>query len=204
MNDENHDSGHGQCCRGEHAEAEPGKNYDNVPDDFDGTVYTCPMHPEVREPGPADCPLCGMALEPETISLEPEDTSELDDMTRRMWVGASLTLPILVLAMGGMVPGVDMKALVPHGVRVWIELALATPVVLWCGWPFLVRGVRSVQRRSPNMFTLIALGVSVAFVYSLVATVAPGIFPDSFRGAGGQVGVYFESAAVIVTLVLLG
>ncbi len=198
------ESGHDHCCHGDHAEPEPGRNYDHVPEDFDGTVYTCPMHPEVREPGPADCPLCGMALEPETVSLEPEDTSELDDMTRRFWIGAALTMPILVLAMGGMVPGVDMNALVPHGIRVWLELALATPVVLWCGWPFLVRGVRSVQRRSLNMFTLIGLGVSVAYLYSVVATVAPGIFPPSFRSESGQVGVYFEAAAMIVTLVLLG
>ncbi|NKI34359.1 copper-translocating P-type ATPase [Wenzhouxiangella sp. XN79A] len=162
------------------------------------------MHPEVREPGPADCPLCGMALEPETVSLEPEDTTELDDMTRRFWVGAALTVPILVLAMGGMIPGVDMDAWVPHRVRVWLEMLLATPVVLWCGWPFLVRGVKSVQRRALNMFTLIGLGVSVAYVYSVVATVAPGIFPPSFRGESGQVGVYFEAAAMIVTLVLLG
>ncbi|MBY6204498.1 cadmium-translocating P-type ATPase [Halomonas denitrificans] len=162
------------------------------------------MHPEVREPGPGDCPLCGMALEPDTVSLEPEDTSELDDMTRRMWVGVVLSVPILFLAMGGMVPGVDMNALVPHGIRVWIELALATPVVLWCGWPFLVRGVKSIRQRSPNMFTLIALGVSVAYVYSVVAAAAPGLFPASFRGESGQVGVYFEAAAVIVTLVLLG
>ncbi|WP_318284870.1 copper-translocating P-type ATPase [Halomonas denitrificans] len=201
-----HDHGHelGSCCHDEHAEAEPGKNYDKVPEGFDGTVYTCPMHPEVREPGPGDCPLCGMALEPDTVSLEPEDTSELDDMTRRMWVGVVLSVPILFLAMGGMVPGVDMNALVPHGIRVWIELALATPVVLWCGWPFLVRGVKSIRQRSPNMFTLIALGVSVAYVYSVVAAAAPGLFPASFRGESGQVGVYFEAAAVIVTLVLLG
>ncbi len=195
---------HGSCCHGEHAEMEPGKNYDKVPEGFDGTVYTCPMHPEVREPGPGDCPLCGMALEPETVSLEPEDTSELDDMTRRMWVGVVLSVPILFLVMGGMVPGVDMNALVPHGIRVWIELALSTPVVLWCGWPFLVRGVKSIRQRSPNMFTLIALGVSVAYVYSVVAAAAPGLFPASFRGESGQVGVYFEAAAVIVTLVLLG
>jgi len=200
MTDRNDDH---RCC-GQQSAPEPGKNHDHVPEDFDGTVYTCPMHPEVREPGPDDCPLCGMALEPETVSLAPEDTSELDDMTRRMWIGAALTLPIMILAMGGMVPGVDMNAWVPHRIRVWLELLLATPVVLWCGWPFLVRGVRSVQRRSLNMFTLIGLGVSVAYVYSVVATVAPGIFPPSFRGDSGQVGVYFEAAAMIVTLVLLG
>ncbi|OAB55206.1 ATPase P [Leptolyngbya valderiana BDU 20041] len=162
------------------------------------------MHPEVREPGPDDCPLCGMALEPETVSLEPEDTSELDDMTRRLWVGVVLTVPVVFLAMGGMIPGVDLEAWIPHRLRVWLELLFATPVVLWCGWPFLVRGVRSVQRRALNMFTLIGLGVSVAYVYSVVATVAPGLFPPSFRGASGQVGVYFEAAAMIVTLVLLG
>jgi Cu+-exporting ATPase len=206
MNDNKHDpkSDHDHCCHGEHAEPEPGKNYDRVPEDFDGTVYTCPMHPEVREPGPDDCPLCGMALEPETVTLEPEDTSELDDMRRRMWIAAALTVPILVLAMGGMIPGVALQDWIPHRIRVSIELALATPVVLWCGWPFLVRGVRSVQRRALNMFTLIGLGVSVAFVYSVVATVAPSLFPPSFRGESGQIGVYFEAAAMIVTLVLLG
>ncbi len=198
------ESGQDHCCQGDHAEPESGKNYDNVPEGFDGTVYTCPMHPDVREPGPDDCPLCGMALEPETVSLEPEDTSELDDMTRRMWIGAGLTVPIMILAMGGMIPGVDLNAWVPHRTRVWLELLLATPVVAWCGWPFLVRAVRSVQRHALNMFTLIGLGVTVAYVYSVVATVAPGIFPPSFRGESGQVGVYFEAAAMIVTLVLLG
>lgn len=210
MNDNTHDpkSDHDRCCHGQQAEPEPGKNYDRVPEDFDGTVYTCPMHPEVREPGPDDCPLCGMALEPETVSLEPEDTSELDDMRRRMWIAAALTVPILILAMGGMIPGVDMDALVSHPVRAWLELLLATPVVLWCGWPFLVRALRSVQNQALNMFTLIGLGVSVAYIYSVVATlamtIAPDFFPTSLRGESGQVGVYFEAAAMIITLVLLG
>ena len=203
--DQNEKANHkDECCRGEGSQPERDGSYDNVPDGFDGTVYTCPMHSEVREPGPDDCPLCGMALEPETVSLEAEDTSELDDMTKRFWVGVALTVPIMVLAMGGMIPGVDLGAWIAHRSRAWLELALATPVVLWCGWPFLVRGVRSVQRRSLNMFTLIGLGVSVAFLYSVVATVGPGLFPPSFRGESGQVGVYFEASAMIITLVLLG
>jgi len=203
--DQNEKANHkDECCRGEGSQPERDGSYDNVPDGFDGTVYTCPMHSEVREPGPDDCPLCGMALEPETVSLEAEDTSELDDMTKRFWVGVALTVPIMVLAMGGMIPGVDLGAWIAHRSRAWLELALATPVVLWCGWPFLVRGVRSVQRRSLNMFTLIGLGVSVAFLYSVVATAAPGLFPPSFRGESGQVGVYFEASAMIITLVLLG
>jgi len=203
--DQNEKANHkDECCRGEGSQPERDGSYDNVPDGFDGTVYTCPMHSEVREPGPDDCPLCGMALEPETVSLEAEDTSELDDMTKRFWVGVALTVPIMVLAMGGMIPGVDLGAWIAHRSRAWLELALATPVVLWCGWPFLVRGVRSVQRRSLNMFTLIGLGVSVAFLYSVVATAGPGLFPPSFRGESGQVGVYFEASAMIITLVLLG
>ena len=178
--------------------------YDTLPEGYTGTVYTCPMHPEVRSTRADACPLCGMGLEPETVSLEPEDTSELDDMTRRLWVGVALSLPVVLLAMGGAIPGVDMATIVPHGVRVWLELALATPVVLWSGWPFLVRGWLSVKTWNLNMFTLIALGVSVAYGYSVVATLVPGIFPPSFQNETGEVGVYFEAAAVIVTLVLLG
>jgi Cu+-exporting ATPase len=166
-------------------------------------LYTCPMHPQVRQRGPGDCPICGMALEPMAITAEPEDNPELRDMTRRLWLAAALTLPVLVLAMGGMVPA--LAALLPHGpAGRWLELALATPVVLWAGWPFFVRGVKSVVSRHLNMFTLIGLGVGVAWGYSVVATLAPGLFPASFQSHGGQVGVYFEAAAVIVTLVLLG
>ena len=168
-----------------------------------GALYTCPMHPEVQQRGPGDCPICGMALEPMEITAEPETNPELDDMTRRFWVALVFMLPVLVLGMGGMVPGV--AELLPHGAAGrWLELAFATPVVLWCGWPFFVRAVKSVISGHLNMFTLIGLGVAVAYGYSLVATLAPGIFPTAFRGHGGQVGVYFEAAAVIVTLVLLG
>ena len=192
------------CCgSGQAANDNAGASLDTVPADFTGTVYTCPMHPQVRHPGPGECPLCGMGLEPAEITAEPEANSELDDMTRRFRVALVFALPVLVLAMGGMVPGV--AGLLPHGTTGrWLELAFATPVVLWCGWPFFVRGVKSVVSRNLNMFTLIGLGVAVAYGYSLVATLAPGIFPAAFRGQDGQVGVYFEAAAVIVTLVLFG
>ncbi|NCO19201.1 MAG: copper-translocating P-type ATPase [Gammaproteobacteria bacterium] len=162
------------------------------------------MHPQVRSTAPESCPLCGMGLEAETVSLEDDDQSELHDMQRRFWVAAVLSIPILILAMGKHVPGVDMEALVPHRIGIWLELILATPVVLWGGWPFFVRGWRSVVSWNLNMFTLIALGVGVSYFYSIVATLFPELFPDSFRGDSGQVGVYFEAAAVIITLILLG
>lgn len=168
------------------------------------TEWTCPMHPEVVREEPGECPICGMALEPRRVSAEEEENPELKDMTRRFWVGVVFSIPVLVFAMGGYIPGVDMDAIVPHGIRVWFELALSTPVVLWSGWPFFVRGYRSIVNWNLNMFTLIGLGVGVAYLYSVVATVLPGIFPPTFRGESGQVGVYFEAAAVIVTLVLLG
>ncbi|MBU1189801.1 MAG: copper-translocating P-type ATPase [Gammaproteobacteria bacterium] len=162
------------------------------------------MHPEVRSTRAAACPICGMGLEPATISLDEEDDSELRDMSRRFRVGVVFSVPVLLLAMGSMLPGANLNAIVAHDVRSWLELVLATPVVLWCGWPFFVRGWRSLSGWNLNMFTLIGLGVAVAYLYSVVATVAPGIFPASFRDASGQVGVYFEAAAVIVTLVLIG
>jgi P-type Cu+ transporter len=165
------------------------------------TQWTCPMHPEIVRDEPGSCPLCGMALEPTTVAAEEEENPELVDMTRRFWVSAALTVPIVVLAMGHGLPGIER---IPPRLGRWIELALATPVVLWGGWPFFVRAWQSVANRSLNMFTLIGLGTAVAYLYSLVATAAPGIFPASFRGMGGTVGVYFEAAAVIVTLVLLG
>ena len=166
--------------------------------------WTCPMHPEVVRSAPGSCPICGMALEPRTPDLGEEDTPELEDMTRRFWVSAVLSLPLLAIAMGPMIPGLAFERLAPHGSLRWLELALATPVVLWAGAPFFVRGWQSLVNRNLNMFTLIALGVGVAYLYSLVATLAPGLFPDSFRGAHGEVGVYFEAAAVITALVLLG
>jgi Cu+-exporting ATPase len=169
-----------------------------------GTLYTCPMHPEVRQDHPGACPVCGMALEPLAITAEAEANPELEDMTRRVWVGAALTVPTVLLAMGGLIPGVRLETLLPHAVGMWLELALATPVVLWAGWPFFVRGWRSVRTWKLNMFTLIGLGVGVAYLYSVIATLAPDIFPASLRDPAGRVAVYFEAAAVIVVLVLLG
>ncbi len=168
------------------------------------TEWTCPMHPEIVSNGPGTCPKCGMALEPRTISIEEEENPELRDMRRRFWVSLALTIPVVVIAMGHLIPGHPLEKLGDLQVLGWMELALATPVVLWGGWPFFVRGVQSVLRRSLNMFTLIGLGVSVAYIYSIIAQVFPGIFPASMRGPEGRVGVYFEAAAVIVTLVLLG
>ncbi|MET4801970.1 heavy metal translocating P-type ATPase [Bradyrhizobium sp. LB11.1] len=167
-----------------------------------GTIYTCPMHPEIRQVGPGSCPICGMALEPEVASLETGPNPELADMTRRFWIGGALALPAVVLEMGGHLAG-------PHNwidptLSNWIQLVFATPVVVWAGWPFFVRGWQSLLTRNLNMFTLIAMGTGVAYVYSLIGTIAPQIFPDTFRGHEGAVAVYFEAAAVITVLVLLG
>ncbi len=171
-----------------------------------GTEWTCPMHPEVVRAAPGFCPICGMGLEPRvaTGAAGEEENPELRDMTRRFWVSAALTLPLVVLAMGMMLPGDPFARLLPHRALGWLELLLATPVVLWGGWPFFVRGWYSLVHRALNMFTLIALGVGVAYLYSLAARLAPGLFPAAFRDEHGQVGAYFEAAAVIVTLVLLG
>jgi Cu+-exporting ATPase len=167
-----------------------------------GTIYTCPMHPEIRQVGPGSCPICGMALEPELASLETGPNPELADMTRRFWIGGVLALPAVVLEMGGHLAG-------PHNwidptLSNWIQFVFATPVVLWAGWPFFVRGWQSLLTRNLNMFTLIAMGTGVAYVYSVLGTVAPQIFPATFRGHEGAVAVYFEAAAVITVLVLLG
>ncbi|MGE0486901.1 MAG: copper-translocating P-type ATPase [Gammaproteobacteria bacterium] len=167
------------------------------------TVWTCPMHPEVEQDTPGDCPKCGMALEPRTGSSAAPNP-ELEDMTRRFRWCLALALPVVIIAMGGHLPGQPLAAFVPHGWAPWLEAVLATPVVLWGGWPFLLRAVRSVASGNLNMFTLIGLGVSVAFGYSVIALLAPGLFPASFRDAHGAVGLYFEAAAVIVTLVLFG
>ena len=166
--------------------------------------WTCPMHPQIVRDGPGTCPICGMALEPRTATLEEPENPELADMTRRFRVSALLSVPIVLIAMGHLIPGDPIGHVLPHGARNWVELALASPVVLWGGLPFFVRFWQSLINRSLNMFTLIGLGVGVAYAYSVVATVAPGVFPASFRGEMGQVGVYYEPAAVIVTLVLLG
>ena len=163
-----------------------------------GTIYTCPMHPQIRQPNPGNCPICGMALEPLLPTLDEEDTSELDDLSRRFWWTLPLTLVVFVLAMAG-----HRLNLLPPPSQSWTELMLATPVVLWGAWPFFVRFVQSVTNRSPNMWTLIGSGVAIAYVYSVVATLAPHVFPPSFV-EHGRVGVYFEAAAVIVSLTLLG
>jgi Cu+-exporting ATPase len=166
-----------------------------------GTIYTCPMHPQVRQVGPGSCPICGMALEPETVTADTGPNPELADMSRRFWIGLVLTLPVLALEMGGHLTGL-MMALGPRNSS-WIQFALATPVVLWAGWPFFQRGWKSLITRQLNMFTLIAMGVGAAWVYSVVAVTAPGLFPPAFR-ENGAVPVYFEAAAVITVLVLLG
>ena len=168
------------------------------------TEYTCPMHPEIVRAEPGSCPICGMALEPRTVTAAAEENPELRDMSRRFWVGVVLTVPLLAIAMGSMLwPHAFMSILA--GARLpWIEFALSTPVVLWCGLPFFQRFWTSLVNRSPNMFTLIGLGTGVAYVYSVIATIAPQIFPASLRGMGGYPDVYFEAAAAITTLVLLG
>ena len=168
-----------------------------------GGEYTCPMHPEIVTRAPGACPICGMALEPRTFSAEEEPSEELQDMTRRFWVSCAFTLPLLLIAMGEMAGFAPLREWSFRS-RNWAELALATPVVLWGGWPFFERGWKSIVTLRLNMFTLIAMGTSAAYLYSLAATVAPGIFPEAFRGPNGEVSVYFEAAAVITTLVLLG
>ena len=168
----------------------------------EGTIYTCPMHPEIRQVGPGSCPICGMALEPEVATAESGPNPELADMTRRLWIGLVLTIPVVVLEMGAHVVGAHRW--IEQTLSNSIQLVFATPVVLWAGWPFFVRGWQSVVTRNLNMFTLIAMGTGVALVYSVIATLAPGLFPAAFRGHDGAVAVYFEAAAVITVLVLLG
>ena len=167
------------------------------------TIYTCPMHPQIRQAGPGSCPICGMALEPLSAGEEAGPNPELLDMTRRFWIGTALAAPTVILEMGGHVPGLNLHHYISPQLTVWIEFLLATPVVLWAGWPFLVRGFASFRNRSLNMFSLIALGTGAAYLYSLAATFAPGLFPESLRPQG-VVAVYYEAAAVITVLVLLG
>jgi P-type Cu+ transporter len=168
----------------------------------EGSIYTCPMHPEIRQAGPGSCPICGMALEPDVVSLDATPNPELADMSRRLWIGAALSVPPVVLEMGGHLTG--GHGLIDPALSNWIQLVFATPVVVWAGWPFFVRGWQSLVTRNLNMFTLIAIGTGVAFVYSLIGTIYPQAFPSSFHGHDGAVAVYFESAAVITVLVLLG
>ncbi len=168
--------------------------------------WVCPMHPEVVRSAPGNCPKCGMALEPRTVSLEEDQDAnpELRNMTRRFWISAAVTVPLLIVAMGDMLLGHPISSLIGARNRVWVELALATPVCLWSAWPFYVRFFSSIRNRQPNMWTLIGLGVGAAYGYSVVAAIVPEIFPSSFRHESGEVAVYFEAAATIVTLVLLG
>jgi len=173
-----------------------------APETTAGTIYTCPMHPEIRRVGPGSCPICGMALEPVTATLDSGPSHELADMTRRFWISLVLTLPVFALEMGGHLTNLMM--LVARQTSNWIQFALATPVVLWGGWPFFVRGWASLRTMKLNMFTLTAMGIGVAWTYSVVAALVPGIFPAAFREMDGAVAVYFEAAAVITVLVLLG
>jgi P-type Cu+ transporter len=169
-----------------------------------GTIYTCPMHPEIRQVGPGSCPICGMALEPVEVTAEAGPNPELRDMTRRFWIGLVLTVPVFVLEMGGHVEAFGLHRVIPPWLSNWVQLILATPVVLWAGAPFFQRGWASITGRSLNMFTLIALGTGAAYFYSLIAILFPGLFPAGFRSMDGSVPVYFEAAAVITVLVLLG
>lgn len=194
-------------CSTDNKSTEAARNgkYDTVPHGHQGIVYTCPMHPEVRQTHPGSCPLCGMGLELESATMvEDGPNPELVDFTRRFWIGTILTLPLLILTMGPLIGFSGVREVFGESATLWIELVLGTPVVLWCGWPFLERGWNSFRTMNLNMFSLIAMGVSAAWIFSVVAVLAPGIFPDGFRSADGHVGVYFEAAAVIVVLVLLG
>ncbi len=200
-------SGERPRCHGEVAPEQQGAEageYDRVPPGYDGTVYTCPMHPQVRQTKMGSCPICGMGLELEAAGMADHGPNpELIDFTRRFWLGAVLTIPLLILTMGPFL-GLGLRDTIGERTTLWIECALGTPVVLWCGWPFLVRGWNSFRTMNLNMFSLIGMGVMAAWLFSVVAILAPEIFPDGFRNAEGHVGVYFEAAAVIVTLVLLG
>ena len=194
---EGHDHGHRH-----HNEKKPDAQVSVRPAAQEGVIYTCPMHPQIRQLGPGTCPICGMTLEPEVATAATGQSAEFVDVTRRFWIGLILTMPVLALEMGGHLTNLHM--LLGAQVSNWIQLVLATPVVLWAGWPFFERAWASLVNRSLNMFTLIALGTGVAWVYSVVATAAPDIFPDTFRAADGSVAIYFEAASVIAVLVLLG
>ncbi|MGZ9096906.1 MAG: copper-transporting P-type ATPase [Micavibrio sp.] len=190
----NHNAAEGHCCQ--HEKPESTIKHSTAPD----AIYVCPMHPQIRQVGPGSCPICGMALEPEKITGEETPNAELADMSRRFWIGLILTLPVFALEMGGHVFGLHI---LPPASSNWAQLVLATPIVLWAGWPFFQRGWASIVSRNLNMFTLIAMGTGIAWLYSIVATIAPDIFPAAFR-KDGVVAVYFEAAAVITVLVLLG
>ncbi|MEM5474483.1 copper-translocating P-type ATPase [Hoeflea sp. AS60] len=211
---DSHDDGHGGHEHGSghsHGGLKAVKNknddrqYDKVPSDYSGPVYTCPMHSQVRQTKSGSCPICGMGLELESSAMEGDGPNpELVDFTRRFWVAVVLSIPLLVLTMGPYVGLANVREILGERATLWIELTLGTPVVLWSGWPFLVRGWTSFRTLKLNMFSLISMGVMAAWLFSIVAVLVPGIFPDGFRNSEGHVGVYFEAAAVIVTLVLLG
>ncbi|NKL78125.1 copper-transporting P-type ATPase [Rhizobium leguminosarum] len=202
MTDHNVHEGHAHGGHHHHEEGRPATQAATRPEASEGVIYTCPMHPQIRQIGPGTCPICGMTLEPEVTTAETGPSVELIDMTRRFWIGLVLSLPVLVLEMGGHLTNLHM--VLGAQLSNWIQLALATPVVLWAGWPFFERAWASLVNRSLNMFTLIAMGTGVAWIYSVVATAAPDIFPATFRAADGSVAIYFEAAAVITVLVLLG
>lgn len=201
------DGAHASCHHehSDHNATSSGGRYDTVPSGYSGAIYTCPMHPDVRQTKPGSCPICGMGLELESAAMADEGPNpELGDFTRRFWIGAGLTVPLLVFTMGPYLGLSGVRSIFGERMTLWIELVLGTPVVLWCGWPFLVRGWNSFRTINLNMFSLIGMGIMSAWAFSVVAVLSPGIFPDGFRDAEGHVGVYFEAAAVIVTLVLLG
>ncbi len=175
-----------------------------VPPAPDDAIYTCPMHPQIRQVGPGSCPICGMALEPLQATISSGPSAELIDMTRRMWIGTALSLPVVILEMGAHIPGIPLLGHIPPSWSQWLQWALASPVILWAGWPFFVRAADSVRHRSLNMFSLIALGVGAAYLYSLAATFAPGLFPVDLRNSHGLIPGYFEAGAVITVLVLVG
>ncbi|MBY3095137.1 copper-translocating P-type ATPase [Rhizobium laguerreae] len=202
MTDQNIHQGHARGGHHHQQERRPPTPMATAAEAPEGVIYTCPMHPQIRQVGPGTCPICGMTLEPEVTTAATGPSVELIDMTRRFWIGLALSLPVLVLEMGGHLTNLHM--VLGAQLSNWIQLALATPVVLWAGWPFFERAWASLVNRSLNMFTLIAMGTGVAWIYSVVATAAPDIFPATFRAADGSVAIYFEAAAVITVLVLLG
>ena len=199
-------SDHSHHCSGDHEKPSgDDRTYDRVPPGYSGVVYTCPMHPQVRQTKPGACPLCGMGLEQESATAEDEGPNpELVDFSHRLWVALAFSVPLLILTMTPFIGVMAVRDFFGERLSLWIELVLATPVILWSGWPFFARGYISFRTMNLNMFSLIGMGVGAAYIFSIVAVLVPGIFPEGFRDSGGNVGVYFEAAAVIVTLVLLG
>jgi cation transport ATPase len=192
----------GCCSAGSHHHGQAPGPKSSPPPPAEGVIFTCPMHLQIRQVGPGVCPICGMALEPELPAADVAPNPEIADMTRRFWVALVLAVPVLALEMGGHLT--NLHALLGQNWSNWLQFVFATPVVLWAGWPFFVRGWQSLLTRNLNMFTLIAMGIGVAWLYSVIAILLPGVFPPAFRSVDGAVAVYFEAAAVITVLVLLG